>query len=117
MIKKGAVSAEEYYNLEGYTNYSLIKSVSENGNNAFRYLNKESSLTQQKIFDSGHILERYFLEDKDTSYIKIDDSEELTAQSLTLYKAILQYCKDRGYKSTRKISDARLLSLIRESKV
>lgn len=38
----------------------------------------------KKTFDIGHIFERYFLEDKDLSYIKVDKTEDLSGHSALL---------------------------------
>jgi hypothetical protein len=107
------ISKEEYYNLEGYVNYSLLKGVSNNSNLAF-FKSEEVSDKLRRTFDIGNIMERYFLEDKDLSYIKIDKNKELSGHSAILKDILIAYCKENNISDVTLIPDKDILSLISE---
>jgi len=106
----------EYYNLEGYVNYTLLKNVAEGNNYAF-LPKKEISERSKKTFDIGHIFERYFLEDKDLSYIKVDKTEDLSGHSALLKDALLNYCRDNSILDAGTIENNIMLEIIKENKL
>ena len=109
------ITQEDYYSLEGYANYSLLKKVATSGNLAFlEPEEKEISWKLQNTFDIGKILERYFLEDRDLSYIRIDNTKNLTATTDILFKSLLAYLKEQGVSSTKELEDSDIINFIKE---
>lgn len=109
------MSKDQYYELDGYINYTLIKRVSISANLAFLEKEEEKPKTKlQRVFDLGHIIERYVLEDKDISYIRLDKTPELTGHSLVLFNSLLTYCQEENINSVKELKKEVVESLITE---